>query len=210
MWLLQLLIFFLVSVVQFIAISEGKCTYIGYRGRNADKEVCSESRFCRKSFRIAHVEFPPYSTSKIFEKVVENCCGPCTNITRMKMYRNISEVKLSSHPNETDFILPFLGKSLAVDLYGYHFIPFIDCPSAYYITLKHRPVTARIIEKCLSLYPVIIMCILVAVISGFIVWILETIYTKNRSTLPPFVSGLGVSQSSTTLWVKVLAVIKCK
>ena len=199
MSLLKHIIFFF--AVKFITTSEGKCTYIGYRGRNASEEVCTKSIFCSKSFRIAHVEFPPYSTSKVFEKVVEHCCGPCTNITHTNTYRNISEVKLSSHPNETDFILPFLGKSSAVDLYGYHFIPFMDCPSAYYITLKHPAVTARIIDKCSSLYTVIVMCILVAVISGFIVWILEMIYAKRRSRLPSFASGLfeGFWWSFTTI-----------
>ena len=72
---------------------------------------CWDSYFCRKQIRLAHVDLPPYHTSKIFEQVVENCCGgpKCVTITNVHHYNNITQVKLSA-VNMLDFILPLLGK----------------------------------------------------------------------------------------------------
>ena len=116
-----------------------KCTYIEYRGRNATHKnaECSQTQICQKNFTISIINLPPYSTSKIFEKIVKHCCGPCTNITNTKNYTNITEVQLNPG-SSSDFILPFLGRFSSVELYSYHFIPFIDVPYAYYISPKHK------------------------------------------------------------------------
>ena len=73
-----------------------KCTHIEYRGRNATQHnaKCLQTATCRKNFSISIINLPPYSTSRIFETIVQHCCGPCTNIDLLESYTNITEVRV--------------------------------------------------------------------------------------------------------------------
>ena len=146
-----------------------KCMYIDYRGRNESNTEfnCSESTICRKNFRISYIHYPPYSTAGLLQGMIKKCCGRCTKITKVAEYMNITEISFKAI-NSSDFILPFVGKSSAKTLYGYLFIPIVDVPNIIYFTPKHRTVMEELIVGCLRLYPMIILCLLMAVISGFV------------------------------------------
>ena len=135
------------TLAQTLATTD-KCTYIEYRGRDAtqQKGKCSQTNTCKKNFTISMIDLPPYSTSEIFETILQRCCGPCTSITHVKKYTNITEVQLNP-PTSPNFILPFLGKFSSVELYSYHFIPFIDVPYAYYISPAHKSRTQSVISR---------------------------------------------------------------
>ena len=166
-----------------------KCMYVDYRGKKqSENNNCSQSEICKKNFKISQIHIPPYSTAGLLEGILLKCCGRCTNITIVKEFVNITEVPLSTL-NTSHFTLPFLGKSSATTLYGYHFIPIVDVPSTFYFTPKHHTIIEGIVIGCLNFYPLIILCLLVAVISGFIVWCMET--WSNQEQFPrPFLSGL--------------------
>ena len=171
--------FALLLVVNGNHATQERCTYINYRGKNAEKNAenpggCANTKACEKNFQIELIDTPPYSTSRIFDKTLQRCCGGCANITYTKQYTNITEVQLSAVASSTDFILPFLGRSSATELYSFGFIPFIDVPCAYYITRRHESPTSTVITACFSLYPLIVISLLAAMISGFIIWSLET------------------------------------
>ena len=163
--------------------------YVDYRGKKqSENNNCSQSEICRKNFKISQIHIPPYSTAGLLEGILLKCCGRCTNITLVKEFVNITEVPLSTL-NTSHFTLPFLGRSSATTLYGYHFIPIVDVPNTFYFTPKHRTIIESLVIGCLNLYPLIILCLLMAVISGFVVWCAET--WSNQEQFPRhFLSGL--------------------
>ena len=107
-----------------------RCTYINYRGKDVGKggrgksqgnqtASCTTQGMCRKNFQISLIDTPPYSTSRIFEGILGQCCGDCLNITYTKTYTNVTEIELSSVATSADFVLPFLARSSAVELHRY-------------------------------------------------------------------------------------------
>ena len=170
----------ILSLVGLVAL-KNTCMYIDYRGENDQTNYkCAQHKMCKRNYIISRIAMPPYSTAQLLEKVINRCCGNCTMLNTQFWFRNISEVSLETM-EQSDFILPFLGKSSAVTLYGYHFLPLTDVPSAFYFTPKRRSILAGLIINCLNLYPLIVVCLLMAVISGFIAWSLGTCLFYIRS-----------------------------
>ena len=128
---------------------------------------------------------PPYSFYPI-EKALNKCCGNCTKLRTKKYFANISEVTPLTI-NSSDFVLLFLGSSSAVTLYSFYFLPVIYAPSVFYITHKGVPILQRLFTSCLSLYPLIVICLLMAVISGFMAWIMETWNNEEEFPRPFFI-----------------------
>ena len=159
-----------------------KCTFIGYREKNEVEELnktkCAKHSVCGRHLSISYIDFPPFSRGKVFENVIDRCCGShCVKLDVEKYYTNISEVELSK--DTSDFILPILGSSAANEMFGYHFIPFASAPQAYYITPKHSPPLSRMMSKCRGLYLLMAICLMACTISGFIVWTFEKLSTKK-------------------------------
>ena len=98
---------------------------------------------------------------------LQTCCRGCANITMGHTFNNVSEINLSEETS-TRFILPFLGRSTAQELYSYRFIPFTNVPHAFYVTKNLPSPISQAIEACLSLYRLIVVCLLAAVISGYV------------------------------------------
>ena len=129
----------------------------------------------------------PYSTNSIIEATLRRCCGNCVNVSTGSTHANITEV-LPSSINSSDFITPFLGSSTDATLYGFHFIPVVYVPNAFYITQKRKPILTRLVASSLHIYAFIVICLLMAIISGFIAWLMETWF--NREHFPrPFLIG---------------------
>lgn len=165
-----------------------KCVHIDYRGKDISKESkeCPDNDICSKTFNISYVHMPPYSAYPI-DVIIRKCCGNCTKVTHVNAFANITEVTPSSI-NTSDFVLLFLGNTNAKTLYGYHFIPVVNAPSVFYITKKDEPVMNQLMTSCLNLYPLIVICLLMAAVSGFVAWILET--WLNWEEFPrPFLIG---------------------
>ena len=188
------LMLIIITVLIMRSVCEwARCTYISHRGSNNSvhqdsASTCPEHEVCKNTLTISYIDIPPYSRGQLFERIVEGCCGKsCTNFYTLKHYTNISQVRLS-HTNSSDFVLPFLGSSSASQLFGYHFIPFIDVPYAYYITPRHASPIARLMKNSVGMYALIILCLFMAVISGFIIWISEMF--SDYKCYRPFFPGV--------------------
>lgn len=184
----KILLSILLLMFIFNALLADNCMYIDYRGRTDNNQNCSRNKVCHRDFQLSSINIPPYSTANILESMLQKCCGRCIKLNHTNMFKNISEMS-KELVEGSDFILPFVGKSSAKTLYGYHFIPIVDAPSVFYFTPKHRTVMGELIIGCLNLYPIIIVCLLMAVISGFVIWLIET---RNNQTHFPrsFVKGI--------------------
>ena len=81
-------------------------------------------------------------------------------------YEHFSNTYLSQCFSTAHFLFPVLGRSNVASMYGYRFIPLVEVPSVYYITKKTNDVTTHVITSCLSMWPMVIICLLMVAISG--------------------------------------------
>ena len=95
------------------------------------------SRSCRSLYRTARI----YGLSlgqQIYAHLAEmllNWCGSCTKYHLTKLYTRLEDLD-EKVPQTFDFIYPVYADSGAKNMYGFHFVPVLNVPSAYYITLK--------------------------------------------------------------------------
>lgn len=180
------------TLIISLEASYPKCMYIDYRGRNLTEEinsVCKEKKICNKHFKISRVNIPPYSNTKILESVLQQCCGRCLTHSISKDFVHITEMPTTSVASKFDFIFPLLGESSEKQLYGHHFIPISQIPHLFYITAKEGSVVKKFLKHCLDLYPLILFCIIMAIISGFVVWVIE-LFAKDSEFPRTFASGV--------------------
>ena len=155
---------------------------------------CGNERICQKIFNIIQFPLKGFVENVMFQilEMLRKCCGKCAkHYYLMHVFTDLSYVS-ESLLNSADIIFPVIGRSAAVDqLFGFHYIPVYQVPSGYYITLKMTKVeiVIKIIKSCYNMWPMLIICILVAFIAGFIAWITER--WKNDTEFPrPFFSGM--------------------
>lgn len=147
---------------------------------------CHKEPICRKDFNASYVKIEPYSTM-IVRDVLRTCCGKCAKVSVVETFQNINQVPANTE-NASDFIFPILGRSSAQRLYGYYFIPLVEPPSIYYFTAIEEDVVIELIKCCFDMWPLLLICVILIAISGFIGWCLET--SSNKEQFPrPFLNG---------------------
>lgn len=162
------------------------CTSADQEAANATAKKCRDIPVCRKQFNITYVELEPYSTLLVSD-LLSTCCGPCVNSTEVHKLTKISQMS-EAVMRESHFVFPVLGRPDMVSLYGYRFIPLIETPNVYYITVKQHNLIQKLIVECLNMWPLMIICILMVMISGFLCWLTET--WSNRDEFPrTFIKG---------------------
>ena len=157
------------------------CIYMEYHGKelNASDIGCPDNEICKRTFNISYIYLPPYDSGDMewIETILKKCCGTCAKYEKINNFLNITEVTPSSI-NSSDFIFPFLSSVTTTKLYGFYYLPYIDAPKALYVTRTDEEIT--LFKSILQLYPLIIICLLLAVVSGFIAWIIETWSNKEE------------------------------
>ena len=89
---------------------------------------------------------------------------------------------------DSDLVFPVLGPSSSSNLHGYRFIPLIETPILYYTTEKDQGGMVHLILSCFHMWPIVLMCLTLAAIAGFLCWMMET--WQNVDEIPrPFLSG---------------------
>ena len=152
--------------------------------------TCNKAIVCQKTFNISVVKNmePFFSARYVFiDFMLNRCCGPCTKLSTINIFTNYTELATSSI-KLSHFVYPVLGRSSAVKLYGYNFLPLLDLPYAYYVTKREEYPIGQLVSYCVHSYALYILCLIMAIISGFIAWIMET--WGNEEEFPrPFLIG---------------------
>ena len=154
-----------------------------------DKSYCESNYICNKTFSIISIKTFPYynSTWPYVRDMLYKCCGYCNSRSfpnSSKVIANTSELTRESI-STADMVFPVLAREDTEILYGFHFVPFIPAPSTFYITRRED----NFLKNILSIWPVVIVCLLMSIIAGFLCWIFET--WKNEEEFPkPFHLGL--------------------
>lgn len=147
---------------------------------------CYEYEICKRQFNISYVRLEPYS-SDIVSDLLRLCCGTCVKTKEINTFLKMSEIT-APNISTADLVFPVLGRADINRFYGYHFIPLIETPNIYYITNKEHDLMHDLLLSCVNMWPLLVICLLMIAISGFIGWLMET--WVNKEAFPrPFLSG---------------------
>lgn len=112
------------------------------------------------------------------EKYLDLCCRNCSKSKVINVFANMSQVKPATI-NTSNFVYPFLGSLADEFVNGYYFIPVMHVPEAYYITTSPK---ITLFHSIFHLYPLVTICLLMALLAGFICWCAET--RRNTAEFP--------------------------
>lgn len=155
--------------------------------RKNTSRKCVNNSVCGRTFLASRVEKQIFSYTMMYalNDMIHACCGKCSNIIYKNDFKSMSEINEQSLA-PFDFVFPILGsRYYQHEMYGYYFIPTFDLSSAYYFTLSKSKIEMihNIVRSCVNLGPLLIICLLGALISGFIAWFIET--RNNSEEFPP-------------------------
>ena len=152
---------------------------------------------CKRKFVVYYSAIEPYNgpIKKILNETIGHCCWNRKYfIPELKFIHtsNISSVIEKNAKEENSdlapFIFPVLGHQNSKRLHGHFFVPLIEPPNAFYVTPKHKVDVDKLILNCFELWPLLVMCVVLAAIAGFIAWLFET--RNNKEEFPrPFIRG---------------------
>lgn len=138
---------------------------------------CAKRLNCKPQFKIMYVKLEPYYNMKDqINEMLSGCCGYCSKLTRIGSFNNTTEIDITSIKN-TDFVFPFLATTSSTKLFGFYFIPIISVSSAYLFTPKAGSGTETFIDlvnEVRELWPFVAVCLVLALVSGCIAWLLDT------------------------------------
>lgn len=153
---------------------------------------CLNNTLCNKSFNMSifHNQLFAITMKDTVLSMLKRCCGTCARCNVAENLNYITDIKPAS-VNPADIIFPVLGYDSLVSLHGYNYLPTYDVPSSYYFVLKqtNKEMVMKVIYACMKMWPLIIISLLLALISGFITWAVET-QNNNREFPRPFFNGL--------------------
>ena len=215
---------FVIACLQVVAVKAlfNKCLHFDHAVEDVNMEdLCSEHAFCNKSYTITYVNLPPYiMLFRIEHLVLEKCCGKCVSYTYNYRSASKGQVNRIIHENSPDFVFPVLHRYSANKLHGYYFIPIVRVPSFIYITPMPESSLFLAVRGCFALYPLLIVCLLMSLVAGFVIWCMETKNNKRdfpRSFLIGWIRGIwwsivtfvstGLERSPKSLGGRIFSVI---
>lgn len=171
------------------------------------KEYCK----CPKTIHANWYNIPPYivdtGQSKpkglfplLLEKIIQHCCGNCTGgdgeseISYSNRRKNLVNIKDTNNLGQPDTItFPISGKKDDREYQNsYKFLPLVGSPGVAFIVVNDPPGTSAnaVFNSVLSGWPVLLLTMLMALLSGIIMWALDTWY--NPDEFPrSFIKGSG-------------------
>ena len=153
---------------------------------------CSQTTICRKLFKTGRIYRRSLGTTIAthISEMLRRCCGNCTKFYQTNLLPGQDETN-KTVVQEFHFVYPVYGISTVKSIQGMHFLPVLNFPSAYYVTLKksEREVAVQMIMTCLEMWPLIVICLLMSIIAGFLIWILDT-WTNEKQFPRSFLSGI--------------------
>ena len=77
----------------------------------------------------------------------------------------------------------YASSKLLTEVHGFFFIPVLEMPNAFFITERKsdRERTIEMIQGVLELWPLLIICLLMALIAGGLIWVMDTWSNKVQA-----------------------------
>ena len=111
-------------------------------------------------------------------QVLLPCCDGCIRNNTHLIPKLADFLKSTNDINATkaDFVIPIMAPKSTSKIYGYNYYPIINAPTGVYVTM--RPTAAKVytlLKACAEMWPLLVVCISMAIIAGFITWLLVSI-----------------------------------
>lgn len=158
------------------------------------------------SLKIDWWEIPPYIYKDesqtvrgifpdILKKIVHECCDKdptsnevndpptCVNLTYNQVASNDSEVvKKNIGLNGTDMSMPVYGDMKDVTFQNHPFYPVVESPGVVFIVKKEDSSSAAkaVMEAVFQGWPVLLLTLIMAALSGIVVWALDTYWNPEE------------------------------
>ena len=104
------------------------------------------------------------------------CCKGCVLAMESVHYSNPFEFAdaLNNGTLTEDIIFPVLASSSTEQMMGYYFVPFFKMPMLSVIIKRktYSEIMTDLILSCLNLWPLLSICLMMALIAGFLMWIM--------------------------------------
>lgn len=169
-----------VALLQALSIEQvetgGGC--IHWRYPNLVATLQKDCKICNHVFTTETLILPPYSGAKfqtLMKSVIESCCEACPGFQQQFLSPRfwLTERGLETVLLQSDFVYPVFSYSKSVEVFGNYYIPFYDPAGAVLITEKEEFRIGQLVLACTKLWSLLVVCFLMAVIAGFVAWLLE-------------------------------------
>ena len=149
------------------------CNFIPYIGKSKQDPLPCKA-VCNKTYNVLITEDSNYLLSlSSLGYIMLACCSRCEKFAISPTWvPNIAQISPTLF-NSSHISTTFLGRSNARRLYGYNFIPIYKAPYLLYITTRKERFMSDLLSACFDLYPLISTCLLMAIVSGYLIWIIE-------------------------------------
>lgn len=161
-----------------------KCSAIFHTDTSLEtpNKGCLNPGFCNRTFTVSYMnQYESYvrTNYNILKNIVVQCCGYCGKVEAQRNLTIITELEPVSK-DSPDFVYPVLGEKSSLEKYGYYFVPIYGIDSVVYVTSKRSGLS--MLDELIASLPLLIISILLAIMSGFIVWSLDR--WKNKDEFP--------------------------
>ena len=138
---------------------------------------------CAAKTKIVLIKTKPYSTgagTEVLLNALSNCCGDFIKSFDIRNTSSLSKDNGTALKSGAAFIFPVFSYANSEIVYGHYYIPLYDTPGAFYVTAKQHFNLSDLVNRCFSLWPLLAICIFMAIIAGWIAWLLDTWSNKEE------------------------------
>lgn len=145
---------------------------------------CINNLVCNNTYKIVLLDVLPYSLYPLDapDGSIAKCCGECFKLSygegnSPRSVKNISTELMKS----AKLIFPILAKA-KYNMYNedFYFLPILPHSGFTYVTEIKMSSFQLAIKSCLDMYPLFIICLMMSVLFGFVVWMFETVHNKEE------------------------------
>ncbi|XP_073230546.1 uncharacterized protein [Porites lutea] len=195
------------SILSLVIISRAWETLASSNATNATSACAKQvSDRCPLSLKIDWWEIPPYIYKnekgevkgifhQVLEKLVRECCDKdpegiqldsvpvCVKLNYSEVPSNDSEVvKKHINMNGTVMSMPIYGDMKDITFQNHPFYPVVESPGVVFIVKKEDSSNAAkaVMEAVFQGWPVLLLTLIMAALSGIVVWALDTYWNPEE------------------------------
>ncbi|XP_066913600.1 uncharacterized protein [Clytia hemisphaerica] len=166
-----------------------------------DCDASIDYKLCSSDTNVSVIWNEPYSNflaPVLLLTMIQPYCCQCNKDNRphSKHYDNLTQYfkPLSEDHNGRELVFPVLGPTNGDTndtLYGYYFTPMYPLEGAIFLTKKAESddTLSALLDGIFGLFPLLIICLLLAFLAGFVGWLMES-RSNTEEFRKPFIHGI--------------------
>ena len=164
--------------------------HINNTGNKSNKTCLHQS--CSKQLHISifNQQLFAITMKNAVLSMLFKCCPNCFKCHIDHLVDDLSHFD-TSVLNMSDIIFPVITNPDVKKLYTFHYLPIFKVPESYFFIIKksNNKILKEVIMSCISMWPFLLISVLFASISGFLIWVIET--RDNNEHFPSsFATGM--------------------